>query len=242
MNSNEITKRDYNQEILDAEDVTDLSDTLPVHPTKKPTKQTKINKLVVHMTDGVVTARGLAKYDIGPNHISKTGCPTITYHYLIHQSGDVDKCVNHSIVTWHAGNHNRKSLALALNYKGDNKWEKARSQGVGTDLPPNSANRPTSTAIERLLDLLHKLCLAELVSPVQIFGHRELKGTGWTLQKGSKRLRKTCPGMAVDLDYIRDSVTKRVQQTLKSEGLYGGRIDGYWGKKSKKAFKVFAES
>ena len=52
-------------------------------------------------------------------------------------------------------------------------------------------------AIAKLVTLLHLLCIEECVPPTKIFGHRELKGTGWTLQKGSKRLRKTCPGMSV---------------------------------------------
>lgn len=218
---------------------TDIIYKLPVHPTKKPKKQNKIKKIVVHTTDGVVTPQGLAKYDIGPNHISKTGCPSVTYHYLINQSGKAGKCCPHEVVTWHAGPHNNQSLAVAFNYKTDAGWEKAAVQGVATEKPPNSDNKPSQAATITLLRLLEHLCLTEGVHPTEVYGHRELKGTGWFMFKGSRKLRKTCPGMSVDMKWIRDSTIKNVQRSLKQKGLYGGAIDGDWGPKSKAAFKVY---
>jgi len=173
------------------------------------------------------------------NSISTHNCPTLTYHYLINQSGECFKCVDHTVVTWHAGNHNSKSLAVSLNYKADSKWEKAVQLGVGTDLPKSSDNVPSKKAIEKLGNLLRSLCLQECVPPTKIFGHRELKGTGWTLQKGSKRLRKTCPGMSLDLDLLRQEVAAKLQITMQTSGIYGGEIDGLWGPKSQKAFDIY---
>jgi hypothetical protein len=70
-------------------------------------------------------------------------------------------------------------------------------------------------------------------------GHRELKGTGWTMFKGSKRLRKTCPGIKVDLDKVRRSVARFMQIVLGADGFYTGKVDGLFGPRSKKAFESY---
>lgn len=215
-------------------EVIDLSKDLPLHPTK-PVKQRKdVSRLVVHTTNWLISAQELAEYDIGPNHISKTGCPSITYHYLIGQDGKVTKTADHKAITWHVGNWNRGSLGVALVYKTDSSYEKSMIRtGTGS---VEADNVPSPEMMNSLVWLLVQLCIEENVTPAKVFGHRELKGTGWFLnKKGSKRLRKTCPGMGVDLDALRTRVTLALQKELKALGLYSGDIDGDFGKNSKKA-------
>lgn len=242
MNTKSNTKENLIKKIKESLYV-DLVDSLPVHPVKRAKTQSVIKHIIVHTTDGVVTPQGLAKYDIGPNHISKDGCPSCTYHYLIHQSGGCDKLVGHETVTWHAGPYNSKSLALALNYKTDSRWESAIAAGELELLEyPEKGYSPSSKAMNKLRKVLCYLCLEEGVPPTCIYGHRELKGTGWTLHKGSKRLRKTCPGFAVDLDELRFNAIIDVQLILKTLGYYTSKVDGKWGPKSEAAFILYLEN
>jgi N-acetyl-anhydromuramyl-L-alanine amidase AmpD len=183
----------------------DIVNTLPVHATKLPKKQTTIKKLVVHTTDGVVTPKGLAKYDIGPNHISSTGCPTITYHYLIKQSGEAFKTADLENVLWHAGNHNPESIAIALIYKQDHDWEELAVKKEALH-DPGPDNRPSEEAYTKLVDLLTALCIEHDLNEHDIYGHRELSGTGTIIVNGGLVFRKTCPGMSVNLDLLRSQV------------------------------------
>lgn len=217
-------------------EIEDLTKSLPVHKTKKPSIRKVIKRLVVHTTDWETTPQRLAEYDIGPNHISQTGCPTITYTYLIGRAGEVFKTTNHEVVTWHVGNWNSSSLGIALLYKTDPAFEKAVADGKPRP-KVDPRHLPSKEQMESLEKLLLKLCLDLKIPPTKVMGHRELAGTGHILNsKGSKVLRKTCPGMGIDLDVLRYNVTCKVQAVLKDKRLYEGKIDGDWGPKSKEAF------
>lgn len=207
--------------------VKNLVPTLPVHPTKKPDKRklSSIQKIVVHTTDWEVDPVRLAQYDIGPNHISNTGCPTATYHYYINQAGEVSKLVNEDIVTWHAAGHNTNSVAICLAYKTDPQFESGKKKR------PDPTKIPTAEMRAALQGLLVELCIRLAVSPTQIFGHRELFGTGFIFLKGHKALRKTCPGMTIDLGLLRINVIVELQQKI------GVKSDGVWGPKSEVAFR-----
>lgn len=214
--------------------VLDLTGELVQHPTKmpKPRALKSIKKVVVHTTDWKnLIPQELAKYDIGPNHISSTGCPTITYHFFIEQDGTVYQTADANIVTWHAALHNADSLAVCLNYKTDPVWER---KPVG-DAPPKPENTPSLEMYVALEKLLAEICLSLKLPPSAVVGHRELPGTGFILAKGHKQLRKTCPGMSVNLDFLRTRVAAEMQKELKRHGLYTGDIDGLWGKRSSAA-------
>lgn len=216
--------------------IDDLSLVLPVHPSKKPSTRKAIKRLVVHTTDWEITPEDLALYDIQPNHISSTGCPTITYTYLIEKSGRIVKATDHGVVTWHVGNWNSTSLGIALVYKTDSAFE--RELVAGRARPKvNPRYLPSGEQMSSLLDLLTELSISLKVPPTHVVGHRELSGTGHILNsKGSKVLKKTCPGMGVDLDVLRYDTICRVQERLREAGLYDGKVDGDWGPKSRAAF------
>lgn len=59
------------------------------------------------------------KYDLGPNHIFRSGCPTCTYHFYVDQQGEVDHAVSVYLKTIHAGVQNSNSIAICINHGGE---------------------------------------------------------------------------------------------------------------------------
>lgn len=82
-----------------------------------------VREVIVHCTatDSKLWDNPLAcvEYDRNPNHISKKGCPTCTYHYYIEQRGKVYQMVSNYITTWHTKGHNEVSLAVCINHGGE---------------------------------------------------------------------------------------------------------------------------
>ena len=205
---------------------------LPRHPTKKYGYRalSSINKIVIHTSDRDWSITELAKFDIEPNHISDTGCPAITYHDVIMKTGVVFHTLPYKEVSWHAGGYNSGSVAVALMYRcTDPETQKDRFH-------------PTTNALKALVSHCGKLCLRFNLTPDRVLGHRELFGTGWFRNKhGSKRLRKTCPGLKINLDVLRKNIAEYMQIYLRLTGLYRGKIDGDFGHNSRKALDALKE-
>ena len=87
-----------------------------------------------------------------------------------------------------------------------------------------------------------ELCLDFNLTPDKVVGHRELKGTGWVMFKGSKTLRKTCPGINVDLELMRYDISRYMQIVLGTNGFYTAAVDGIFGPKSKEALNSYRVS
>ena len=216
--------------------VIDVVSSMPVHPTKKAKVRDitpfsgDVNMIVVHTTNTDANITAIAKYDVSPgNHISSTGCPTYTYHDTIKENAKIYHCVPYEWETWHAGNFNFRSLAVALNFIAEKKVNGSR-----IDYAPNNE------MLKSLYKHLGWLCLNRGISPKNIWGHRELKKTGFFWSKGSKVLRKTCPGMLVDLDLMRLQATKALQLNLKANNLYkDSRVDGIFGPLTFSALKDY---
>lgn len=207
--------------------LSDLSNDLPRHPTKKPDKRklSSVARIVIHTTDWVTTPGELAKYDVGPNHISSTGCPSITYNDLVGENV-VYHTLPYDEVGWHVGVWNPGSIGVAMLYRctdKDGKDSIAPSSGILTTCEQHAA----------------QLCLKFGLLPENVVGHRELLGTGFIFSKGSKVLRKTCPGIKVDMDLFRKNVAKDMQRALSFAGHYSGPVDGIFGKNSKAALKAY---
>lgn len=208
---------------------------LPVHPTKKYDTRavSAIKRIVVHTSNWDTTPKKLAEYDITPyyivdgekiyNHISKTGCPAITYHECVMDDGTVYSTLPYQQVSWHAGAWNPGSLGICMMYV-------AKNKKTGKD-----EYAPSEKMMRSLQTRLGDICLRLGLTPDKVVGHRELKGTGWIPGKGSRKYRKTCPGMKVDLDKLRTNVAKYMQILLKCKGLYEGKVDGDFGPKSRAA-------
>ena len=205
--------------------IADIRDKLPTHLSKKYLQRElkDIKKIILHCDDLDKTVYEIAEWDLQPNPISSTGCPSITYSYFIEKDGKAYYSSDVRNITWHVGNHNKESLAICLQYKAT-----------------GNPNPPPVVQLEAAYDVITRLCLWLGVEPTSIFGHRELKGTGWFYDRNGKvKYRKSCPGWKIDLDKdLRYNVTIRCQEALNK---FGAKlvVDGVWGSKSSKAFKKF---
>jgi N-acetyl-anhydromuramyl-L-alanine amidase AmpD len=187
----------------------------------------KVSKLVIHCTNGNGSLVPLARYFVTPdkkNHISKKGLPEFAYHFWINHDGNIYYCTDVRKVSWHAGNWNPQSIGVALRYKAD-----------GNPSPPNYAQ------LYAAQQLIYRICIGEYkmlpqgLDPDNVMGHRELPGTGYKIENGVKKLRKTCPGMLVSMTQFRYELAIQMQQKLADLKLYKGAIDGLFGPKSEKA-------
>lgn len=64
------------------------------------------------------TPEACIKYDLGANHISKTGLATATYSFYINGSGNIWQLVSMNIKTAHAGIQNNNSVGVCINHDG----------------------------------------------------------------------------------------------------------------------------
>lgn len=202
--------------------VSDIILTMPKHPTRRWEVRKDITRIIVHTTgSNNQDPHKTARYHIGPNHISKKGCPGLCYHDFITKAGVVLHCTEYKYSTWHCGLWNKSSVGVVMAFRGQ------------------TGEAPISEQYRALTEHLVALCLYLKVLPKNIRGHREVPGMFTILGNGSKKFKKTCPGMGVDLDALRHDVTCRLQRRLAAEKLYIGAIDGQFGKKSKAALKAF---
>lgn len=223
--------------------ITDLSTSLMRHPTKvyKKRNRDQVNMLVVHCTDRDWTIMQLNHYDVQGylkledgtmeiNHISAAGLPGITYHDVIMPDSKVYHTLPFEEISYHAAGYNSKSIAVAIMLRVTDSTTKRDTYG------------PTPKHLRTLEAHIGKRCLEFGLAPDQVYGHRELKGTGYIVDsKGRKRLQKTCPGMKINLNDLRTNVAKYMQLILKMNGIYLGRVDGDFGPKSRAALVKFNE-
>lgn len=91
---------------------------------------------VVHQTAGADNPEATARYHVGPNHISSTGCPGMLYHFHIQRSGQIWWANDLELVTWSQGgrgcpvlglhpNKNFMSIVLGGNFTGPGHSTKA---------------------------------------------------------------------------------------------------------------------
>lgn len=172
-----------------------------------------INRLVIHCSDSNGDLESVMSYDAGPNHISKEGLPSLTYHYWIGKDY-VAQTLPLNVVSWHVGQWNSDSIGACLRYR-----------ATGAKEPP-----PFSQML-LAVELASTVCLQLKMTPDQVVGHRELPGTGYDVRTGS--LKKECPGMLIDMTEFRYNVAKSMQTTLALV------VDGMFGPRSKKALLAY---
>jgi N-acetyl-anhydromuramyl-L-alanine amidase AmpD len=203
----------------------DIRKVLPKHPTRKWKTRTSADTIIVHTTaSSQQDPAKVAANHIRPgkdNHLSQAGAPGLAYHDFITTDGVVYHCNNYTDVTWHAKLWNTRSVGVVMAFRGQD------------GRPPEVAQYD---ALKRHLVVL---CLYMKILPERVFGHRECPWMSTVLGNGSVRYKKECPGMGVNLDQLRDSVTRKLQERLQEERLYTGRIDGAFGPASRKALLAF---
>lgn len=203
----------------------DFRDKIPRHPTRKWKKRLSADTIIIHTTaSDQQNPSVVARYHITPgpqNHISSKGCPSIAYHDFIDKFGTVYHCNDYDDWTWHARIYNKRSIGVVMAFRG---------QDHGLPYPDQ---------YDALLKHTTKLCLFLHILPERVIGHREVPGMYMILGNGSIRYKKECPGLAVNMNKVRDEITRRLQRRLASLSLYTGKIDGLFGPKSKAALLSF---
>lgn len=208
--------------------IKDIRKELPWHPTRRwnVRPESKITRIVVHTSaSSNQNPFDTNHYHITPskdNHISKLGCSHICYHNFINKDGLVYWCNDYTDITWHCGLWNSSSIGIVMAFRG-------QDEGV----------KPTDEQYLSMIGQAANLCKQFNVDPNNVIGHREVLGVYTILGNGSRRYKKVCPGMSLDLSFLRKNVMMTLQARMFSEGFYHSGIDGLWGKYSKKAFSEY---
>jgi hypothetical protein len=166
----------------------DIREDLPRHKTKiwDRRKLSDINSIVGHQSAGharTASAPGIDcknteainNYHINPNHISKTGCPRICYHFSIERDGKIEMCNDLEDIVWHAGNKkiNAESISYVVcgNFSGKG-W--------------TGSQEPTPEQIESTWVLMYYLAKGYKIQPSRVFGHCDVKTS-----------KPACPGTVI---------------------------------------------
>lgn len=202
----------------------DFREQTPVDPHKKiVTRESRsIDKIVLHCTDASHwTPQRLAEFAI-----AERGFSICSYHFYVMDTV-VYHMVGNTVITPHAGIWNKHSLAIAIDFY------PTRYERNNIRVDPNVFKNAVETA--------GYLCIKHGISPTKdsLVGHRELMWTGFFRDKQDNIvLRKTCPGMTIDLDVFRHLVVKNVQRRLNE--ILGTQltIDGIFGPKTKAVLRT----
>ncbi len=149
----------------------------------------------------------LINYDLRPNHISSKGCPCPTYAYWISRRGTIYKVAQEAYATWHAG----VGLATRQLYRIPD-WNQV-AIAICFAHKPGAEDGLTDEQLEAGQLLCAEIALRRNIQSADIKGHRELAGSGY-YPKNPARLRKTCPGLDVDLVAFRAAVRDLKVQAL----------------------------
>jgi len=194
-------------------------------------KASPIRRIVFHCTD----SEGWSPQRLSEFFVSERGFPVCGYHYYVTKD-KIYHMVGENIVTYHAGGYNTASVGFSIGYFA------SRDEATNIKLNP--------VLYDNAVSLATYLCLKFHVIPKKTFpyysglvGHRELPGTGFFKDKQDHiHLRKTCPGMAIDLDVFRYKVARKIQDTLNASLPVDSvklAVDGIFGPKTEKAFVAY---
>lgn len=217
--------------------VHDLREVLTRHKTKvwKTRSVAGLHGIVFHHAAGDGSFQSVARYHVGPNHISTDGLPSISYTMGIDTDGSVclfndlnQRTYSHGSKA-HPGDENSEFLGILVR---GNLWSPGNPEG----------HDPTPAQMESVKRVTAFFMKDPdwLIPAWDVYGHYHF----------GKRL---CPGAAVEsyIEYVRSTATapripvwyrnttKNRQEALRRLGLYKGNIDGIWGRKSDAALRTF---
>jgi len=228
---------DYNQELIQR-GIDDGRKTLPRHKSKvwDPRASSILKGMVYHQSlEDYGTASGNAAYHVGPNHLSDTGLPGLSYTMFVEKSGKIILANDVEDKTWSQGDRD---------LPGD---ENAEYMGVcfgGNFSGPGYDGPQTPTEAQ----LNSATLLWEIVSEIWSFDNNCLFGH-YDFGKPS------CPGYV--LAGLIESVNRGVtwerggfdlstaagrQQALKELDFFKDEVNGEWGPSSRYALTMFQRS
>lgn len=200
---------------------------LPVHDTKKWAKRdpNELKGVVVHQSlEEYGTAKGNARYHVGPNHISSDGLPGLSYTFFIEKSGEVIytnpiECKTYSQgYAARPGDENAEFVSICVggNFSGPGY--------KGTQDPTVEQ----MIAVSKLWIVLRDMWGW---SDDALHGHYEFG-------------KQACPGYSLmkiieGFGLSSFSTTIERQKALAALGHYRGDLDGKWGPESKAALVKF---
>ena len=204
--------------------IIDITGQLPMNPRQpRIPLRTVAPTMIVWHCDAALnwTVHDLVRYDLAPNHISPKGCPCPTYQYYVTRDGKLYKIAQEAWVTWHAGvswlqrklhglpDYNQIGLAICFAHD-----------------PSKEREGLTTEQMETGFLLTAEITLRRDIQSSAVKGHRELPITGYAWGHPEK-LRKTCPGLDVDMDAARKQVHQLKLEVLRKdlviEVVYGGK-------------------
>jgi hypothetical protein len=204
-----------------------------VDPHKKlPLREANANnikRIVMHCTD----APSWSPQRLSEFFVTERQFPICAYHYYV-MKDMVYQMVGENVITYHAAPFNTNSVSFSVDFFASN-YEQ-RNIKILPEVYDNAILVATY------------LCLKFKVQPKDLFGHRELLGTGFFMNGDKKVLRKICPGLSIDLDVFRYQVARKVQETLNAYAYDSERfdnrfptltVDGIFGPKTLKVFNAF---
>jgi hypothetical protein len=200
-----------------------------------------IHGVVFHQTGGGDSVRGLAKYHMGPNHISRDGLPGIAYTLFVNKAGQVYLCNDIEDVTWSQGDRSQpgdeNKMFLSVCFGGKfYPWPGTKKETL------EAQPTPEQMAVARKLwaFLMEGFKLTEL----DLYGHYDFG-------------KEACPGDRL-ADFIEDvndefdwraiesdgrpfdlTLVEDQQAALELVGYDPGKVDGLWGKKTRQAMQEY---
>jgi len=226
----------YTEELLKLPFVKDARTVLARNPNKSWSKRdpSKLLGLCLHQgLDANASAKGTAKYDCGPNHITADGMPGLSYTGFVERDGtlwlawDVEDRTWSQGYTVRAGDENEQFMAVCFggNFSGQG------YQGTQTPTPQQiSAAHNLWAACKQIWGWKNN----------QLYGHYHFG-------------KPACPGFDLTAvieqyrgfkdwvdptDHILDT-TKGKQAALRDLGYYTGAINDMWGLECRHALEKF---
>lgn len=215
--------------------VRDVRGEMPKHVARVWRRRSldELHGMVWHQALGEGSVQGIARYHVGPNHISKSGLPTISYTFFVEPDGDCLLCNDLEATTFSQGDRTQPG--------DENRMYLAACFSGNFDAPGYSG---TSQVTAQQLYSGMRLWLA----CAETFGW---DGDGLL---GHYHMGKAvCPGSALSqlIDTVRSDPTRRYrprndlstpklrQEALQKLGYYNGAVDGIWGFESRRALAAF---
>lgn len=214
--------------------VIDYRRSLPRHDVRTWRKRqlSDLRGLVWHQSLSSASAAAVARYHVGPNHISQSGLPAISYTFFVDRAGDVLLCNDLEDITYSQGDRTKPG--------DENRIYLAACFGGNFDAPGYDGS--------------------DYVQPKQMLAGLKLwlacqETFGWTddCLHGHYHFGKAaCPGttLAILIEEIRavaalaskrydlDTFEGR-QGALQLLGHYTGIVDGIWGMRSREALIAY---